>query len=102
MFDLIIKGGIIYSGAGNPWFKGDVAIKKGRILAFECKAWKTVPRLKEKEYEDFLDWCDKAGAIGFLAWKNKEWLFLDIKKLKNTNIKKDGITLNDLMFVVNI
>jgi len=79
-----------------------IAIKKGRILAFECKAWKTVPRLKEREYKNFLDWCKGAGAIGFLAWKNKQWLFLNIKDLKKTNIKKDGISLNDLMFVVNV
>ena len=31
MFDLVIKGGKIYTGAGNPWFKGDVAVKDGRI-----------------------------------------------------------------------
>ena len=31
MFDLVVKGGIVYSGAGNPWFKGDIAIKNGKI-----------------------------------------------------------------------
>ena len=31
MFDLILKDGMIYTGAGNPWFKGDVAVKEGRI-----------------------------------------------------------------------
>ena len=31
MFDLILRGGMISTGAGNPWFKADVAIKDGRI-----------------------------------------------------------------------
>ena len=31
MFDLILRDGAIYTGAGNPWFRGDVAVKDGRI-----------------------------------------------------------------------
>jgi N-acyl-D-amino-acid deacylase len=31
MFDLILRDGLIYTGAGNPWFKGNVAVKAGRI-----------------------------------------------------------------------
>jgi Holliday junction resolvase len=91
------------AGSGSSISTPDlVAIKRGRILAFECKAWKTVPKLKKKEYKDFLEWCERAGAMGFLAWKNRGWLFLNIKDVKDSNIKKDGMSFEDLMFVVDI
>ena len=31
MYDLIIKNGKIYTGAGNPWFISDIAVKDGYI-----------------------------------------------------------------------
>ena len=31
MFDLIIKNGKVFTGAGNPWFISDVAVKNGVI-----------------------------------------------------------------------
>ncbi|MCX6649295.1 MAG: D-aminoacylase [Candidatus Bathyarchaeota archaeon] len=33
MYDLVIKGGRVIDGAGNPWFPGDVAVTKGIISA---------------------------------------------------------------------
>lgn len=31
-YDVVIRNGRIIDGAGNPWFKGDVAIKKDKIV----------------------------------------------------------------------
>jgi len=30
-YDLLLKGGRVLDGAGNPWFRADVAVKNGRI-----------------------------------------------------------------------
>ncbi|MBL7169767.1 MAG: hypothetical protein ISS48_02015 [Candidatus Aenigmarchaeota archaeon] len=91
------------AGSGGSISTPDlVAIKKGRVLVFECKAWKTTPRLKPKEYKQFSEWCSKAGGMGFLAWKNKGWKFLSVKDMPKTNIKKDGINFSDLMFIINV
>ncbi len=91
------------AGSGGSISTPDVvAIKKGRVLAFECKAWKTVPRLGKKEYKNFKNWCDMSGAMGFLAWRNKNWKFLGVKDIPKTNVKKDGISFKDLVFIINV
>ncbi|NCN38935.1 MAG: hypothetical protein COY38_03600 [Candidatus Aenigmarchaeota archaeon CG_4_10_14_0_8_um_filter_37_24] len=91
------------AGSGGSISTPDlVAIKKGRVLAFECKAWKTTPRLKKQEYEEFRGWCEQAGAMGFMAWKNRGWKFLGVKDIPKNNISKDGINFSDLMFIINV
>ena len=32
-FDLVLRGGKVVDGTGNPWFLGDVAIRGERIVA---------------------------------------------------------------------
>ena len=32
-FDIVIHGGRVIDGTGNPWFNGDVGIKDGKIAA---------------------------------------------------------------------
>ena len=57
MYDLIIKNGMIYTGAGNPWFKADIAIKDGFIAEFG--------RIKGEAYV-VLDSSGKAVTPGFI------------------------------------
>jgi N-acyl-D-aspartate/D-glutamate deacylase len=33
VYDVVIRGGVIVDGSGNPWFRGDLAIKGDRIAA---------------------------------------------------------------------
>lgn len=60
-----------------------VAIKKGVVVAIECKTWSKMPRLEKKKASSFIEWCKKAGALGFLAWRTTgKWLFLDTRNLE--------------------
>ncbi|MDD4250618.1 MAG: Holliday junction resolvase Hjc [Candidatus ainarchaeum sp.] len=69
------------AGSGvNPLPCPDVvALFKGKIIAFECKArkGKYLPIAKEQLDEE-IGWANKAGADFVVAWKvpNKGWLFV--------------------------
>jgi Holliday junction resolvase len=57
-----------------------VAIRGGLIVAIESKAWSKKPVLSVKKLQPLKDWCDRAGAIGILAWRTRgKWLFLRIE-----------------------
>jgi Holliday junction resolvase len=58
-----------------------IAIKKNLVVAIECKAWDKLPKLDKKQIIHFREWVNKAGAIGFVAWKKPGniWLFLRLE-----------------------
>lgn len=57
-----------------------VALKKGLILAIECKAHSSKPRLAKKQLASMRAWCDKAGAVGLIGWRTTgKWLFLRLE-----------------------
>lgn len=44
-YDLIIRGGQVIDGSGNPWFHADVAVKDGRIAAVGALANASATRI---------------------------------------------------------
>lgn len=75
-----------------------VGIKKNVIAAFECKTWKTKPRLKAEELKELKDWCSRANAYGFLAWRSRGvWLFLNVDEIQTKDIKENGMKFKELL-----
>jgi len=58
MYDLLLKKGRIVDGTGNPWRRGDLAIKDGKIAA--------VGNLGTAEAQRVIDAEDKVVAPGFI------------------------------------
>jgi holliday junction resolvase Hjr len=87
------------AGSGsNPLPCPDVvALKHGRIIAFECKAKKSkyLP-ISVEQMNVEIDWAEQAGAEFVVAWKvpRKGWLFLKKEDFRNAG-KNYMITLEE-------
>jgi N-acyl-D-amino-acid deacylase len=57
-FDVIIDNGRVVDGTGNPWFRADVGLRDGRIVA--------IGRLKDASARARLDAADHVIAPGFI------------------------------------
>lgn len=74
-----------------------VAIKSGRILAIECKAWKgehlAIPCVTML---DEVNWARTAGAEFFVGWKipREGWIFVKFEHFHNAG-KNFMISLKD-------
>lgn len=84
-YDVIIRGGHIIDGTGNPWFSGDVALKDGRIAALGHLGNVTAARI-----------IDAAGLVvapGFIDLHTHS----DLTLLADGNAEskiRDGVTLD--------
>ncbi|MDD3159438.1 MAG: Holliday junction resolvase Hjc [Candidatus ainarchaeum sp.] len=86
------------AGSGvNPLPCPDVvALKNGKIIAFECKARKgNYLAIEIEQMQEEINWAKKAGAIFLIAWKVpfKGWILLKpqdfVLRNKNYMIKLD-------------
>ena len=88
-----------------------VAIKRGQVLAFEIKSHVKKPKLSKDQMQRFLEWCDKANALGFVAWRrttsdteellsaSQRWLFLPIENAKSNNYEDNKWIERDTLFL---
>src|SRR2546423_227405 len=58
VYDILIQGGRIVDGTGNPWYYGDLGIKGDRITA--------IGRLTSANAAHRIDATDRAVAPGFI------------------------------------
>lgn len=76
-----------------------VALRKGRVIAVECKARKAKNlAVSTEQMQQLLGWCDRAGAEAIVGWKvpHKGWFFLEPRQLHGTG-KFFLISLKDAM-----
>lgn len=57
-FDLLITGGRIVDGSGGPWYRGDIAIDDGKIVA--------IGDVKDQEADRIVDAADRIVSPGFI------------------------------------
>jgi Holliday junction resolvase len=86
-----------------------VALKNGRILAIECKAWKgNYLAIPIGTMNDEVNWARTAGAEFFVGWKipRAGWLFVKFEHFRNAGknymisleeAKKNSIPLETLI-----
>jgi N-acyl-D-amino-acid deacylase len=75
-FDLIISGGRVVDGTGNPWFKADVAVKDGRVAE--------IGRIDSSRAARVIDAKDLVVAPGFIdVHTHIEGAILDLPAAEN-------------------
>ena len=73
-----------------------IALRAGKIYAFECKAWKAQNlNISPQQMEDLEQWCQMAGAELVIAWKipRKGWRFVK-KEDFHRNAKSYAISID--------
>lgn len=82
------KGYSVIRSAGsgvNPLSPPDlIAVRKGKGLAFECKAWNSTSLAIEPEkYRSLLDWQGNTNMKTFIAWRmnGEGWFFVKLEEM---------------------
>ena len=82
------------AGSGLMQSPDIVAVKNGKVFAFECKFWKNGGNLKKEEVKLLDQWCNRASAYGYVAWKvaYEGWRFIPLNEMlaKNRNLQNSN------------
>jgi len=81
--DCIVDNGRVVDGAGNPWFRADVGIRGGRIVA--------VGNLSGAEAARRIDAMDRAVSPGFIDMHNHSDITLLVRPEADSHIRQ-GVT----------
>ncbi len=74
-----------------------VAIRTGKGLAFECKAWKsTSVSIEPEKYQNLMEWQQNTNMKTFIAWRmnGQGWFFVKLEELFKAE-KNYTITMKD-------
>jgi Holliday junction resolvase len=94
------KGYMVVRAAGsgvNSISPDLIAVKNGKVYAFECKFWDRNNLSLEKDKILYLKEIQKQGVISFVAWKIPRlgWFLIEPKEFKeqkkNYSISKDRV-----------
>ncbi len=65
-YDIVIRGGRVLDGAGNPWVNADVAIKDGRVAAvgtLKARGKREIDARGRYVAPGFIDMMDQSGRV---------------------------------------
>jgi len=98
-YDIVIRGGRVLDGAGNPWVRADVAIKDGRIVKVGSVAGHGAREIDAHDRyvtPGFIDMMDQSGSVllknGAAENKLREGVTTVIAGEGGTPVPADGIT----------
>jgi N-acyl-D-amino-acid deacylase len=83
MYDILIKNGKIITGAGNPWFEADIAVKEGKIVE--------IGSLKGEESKEVIDATGLVVSPGFVDIHNHSDYNIMINP-KSESFIRQGVT----------
>src|SRR5436309_2523786 len=86
-YDVVIRGGHILDGNGNPWFAGDVGIRNGRIAA--------IGKLDDAPAPRIIDATGRIVAPGFIDLHTHSDISVLADPLSQSKVRQ-GVTLDVL------
>jgi dihydroorotase/N-acyl-D-amino-acid deacylase len=102
-YDVIIRGGRIVDGTGNPWFRGDVAVRDGRIVRVgrldASGATRTIDASNHVVAPGFIDLHSHSDtallADGTAQSKVRQGVTIDVLGEGGTVAPRDGLPSTD-------